>query len=97
MSSLSIRKGTSQQRDPVEAARELHAAIFQPDLKLAVFYCAADFDLPALAKALHAQFGDVNLVGCTTAGTCVAGGVVTKTTPGHTAGAVAGALLARHQ
>ncbi len=86
MSSLSIRKGTSQQRDPVEAARELHAAIFQPDLKLAVFYCAADFDLPALAKALHAQFGDVNLVGCTTAG---------EITPqGYLAGALTGFSLA---
>lgn len=86
MSSLSIRKGTSQQRDPVAAARELHAAIFQPDLKFAVFYCAADFDLPALAKALHAQFGDVNLVGCTTAG---------EITPqGYLAGALTGFSLA---
>lgn len=68
MSKLSIRKGTSQQRDPVRAAEELHAAIWQPDLKLAVFYCAADYDLPALAAALHQRFGDVNLVGCTTAG-----------------------------
>jgi hypothetical protein len=66
--SISIRKGTSQNRNPAEAARELHAAIHQPDLKLAVFYCAADYDLPALAAALHAQFGDVNLIGCTTAG-----------------------------
>ncbi len=86
MSSLSIRKGTSQQRDPVAAARELHAAIYQPDLKLAVFYCAADFDLPALAKALHQQFGDVNLVGCTTAG---------EITPqGYLAGALTGFSLA---
>jgi hypothetical protein len=86
MSSLSIRKGTSQQRDPVAAARELHAAIFQPDLKFAVFYCAADFDLPALAQALHAQFGDVNLVGCTTAG---------EITPqGYLAGALTGFSLA---
>jgi hypothetical protein len=86
MSSMSIRKGTSQQRDPVEAARELHAAIYQPDLKLAVFYCAADFDLPALARALRQQFGDVNLVGCTTAG---------EITPqGYLAGALTGFSLA---
>ncbi len=86
MTSLCIRKGTSQQRDPVEAARELHEAIFQPDLKLAVFYCAADFDLPALAVALHARFGDVNLIGCTTAG---------EITPeGYLAGALTGFSLA---
>ncbi|MFO1455975.1 MAG: nitric oxide-sensing protein NosP [Steroidobacteraceae bacterium] len=86
MSKLSIRKGTSQHRDPVQAAEELHAAIWQPDLKLAVFYCAADYDLPALAAALHARFGDVNLVGCTTAG---------EITPqGYLAGALTGFSLA---
>ncbi len=86
MSSLSIRKGTSQQRDPVRAAHELHDAISQPGLQLAVFYCAADYDLPALAQALHAQFGDVNLVGCTTAG---------EITPeGYLAGALTGFSLA---
>jgi hypothetical protein len=65
---MSIRRGTSQDRDPRVAARQLHAALFQPDMKLAVFYCSADYDLPALAQALHAEFGDANLVGCTTAG-----------------------------
>lgn len=86
MSSLSIRKGTSQHRDPELAADELHAAIAQPDLKLGVFYCAPDFDLPALAAALHKRFGDVNLVGCTTAG---------EITPqGYLAGALTGFSLA---
>jgi hypothetical protein len=89
MSSLSIRKGTSQQRDPVEATRELHAAIFQPDLKLAVFYCAADYDLPALAQALHAQFGDVNLVGCTTAGEITPQGYLAGTLTGFSLAAPA--------
>jgi hypothetical protein len=65
---LSIRKGTSQARDPEVAARELHAAIDQPGIKLAVFYVAPDFDLPALATALDARFKGVNLIGCTTAG-----------------------------
>ncbi len=65
---LSLRTGTSQQRDPVLAAQELFASINQPDIKLAVFYCAADFDLPALARALRERFADVNLIGCTTAG-----------------------------
>ncbi len=67
-SSLSIRKGTSQARDPAQAAQDLYAALYQPDIKLAVFYCSADADLPALATELHKRFGDINLIGCTTAG-----------------------------
>jgi hypothetical protein len=86
MSKLSIRKGTTQRRDPEEAAEQLHAAIWQPGIGLAVFYCAADFDLPALAAALHRRFGDVNLVGCTTAG---------EITPqGYLAGSLTGFSLA---
>ena len=65
---LSVRKGMSQARDTDQAAQELFEALNQPDIKLAVFYCAADFDLPALAAALHKRFKDVNLIGCTTAG-----------------------------
>jgi hypothetical protein len=68
MSSLSIRKGTSQSRDPVQAARELYAALKQPGIKFAVFYCPGDIDLPALAAELHRQFNGINLIGCTTAG-----------------------------
>lgn len=68
MTSLSIRRGASSSRDPQQAAAQLHAALDQPDIRLAVFYCAADYDLPALAAALHARFGDINLIGCTSAG-----------------------------
>ena len=67
-SSLSIRKGTSSAHDPVQAARDLYAALYQPDIKLAIFYCTAEADLPALADELHKLFGDINLIGCTTAG-----------------------------
>ncbi len=85
-SSFSLKKGTSVSRDPVQAATDLHRALDQPDIKLAVFYCPADIDLPALAQALHARFGDVNLIGCTTAG---------EITPlGYLAGAVTGFSLA---
>ena len=41
-SSLAIKSGTSQNRDPQQAARELFTAINQPDIKLAIFYCASD-------------------------------------------------------
>lgn len=86
MSSLSIRKGTTQTRDPARAAQELYDALYQPDIKFAVFYCAADFELPALASELHKRFGDINLVGCTTAG---------EITPrGYLAGALTGVSIA---
>ncbi|MDH3459757.1 MAG: FIST C-terminal domain-containing protein [Burkholderiaceae bacterium] len=85
-SPLSIRKGTSQSRDAVQAAQDLYDALDQPGIKLAVFYCASDFDLPALAEALRQRFKDINLIGCTTAG---------EITPqGYLAGALTGFSLA---
>ena len=84
--SLSIRKGTSQSRDAAQAARELHAALDQPDIKFALFYCPADADLPALARELGQLFKGVDLIGCTTAG---------EITPlGYLDGALTGVSLA---
>lgn len=86
MTALSIRKGASQSKDPVVAAAELHAALAQPDIKLAIFYCAPDYPLDALARELHKQFGDIQLIGCTTAG---------EITPqGYLAGSLTGVSLA---
>ncbi len=84
--SLSVRKGTSRHRDPALAAAELFQSLDQPDTKLVVFYCAADFDLPALATHLQRLFGETNVIGCTTAG---------EITPqGYLAGALTGFSLA---
>ena len=83
---LSVRKGTSRSKDPQIAAQELFESLNQPHIKFAVFYCSNDFDLPALAEALHRRFGDVNLIGCTTAG---------EITPqGYLAGALTGFSMA---
>ena len=68
MSGLNLRKGVSKARDPVVAARELHAAIGQPDTSLAIFFCSADLDREALAGELRRLFGSTPLIGCTTAG-----------------------------
>ncbi|MGE3890348.1 MAG: nitric oxide-sensing protein NosP [Steroidobacteraceae bacterium] len=85
-SPLSLRKGVSQQTDARAAAHELFAALDQPDIKLAIFYCSPDYDLPALASALHELFGTVQLIGCTTAG---------EITPqGYLAGSLTGFSLA---
>jgi hypothetical protein len=63
-----IRIGYSREREPRCAARELHAALAQPDACVAVFFCSAEYDLQALGDELAALFGKVRLIGCTTAG-----------------------------
>jgi hypothetical protein len=63
-----IRIGYSRERDPRRAARELHAALAQPDACVAVFFCSAEYDLQALSEELAGLFGKVRLIGCTTAG-----------------------------
>ncbi|HRK95362.1 MAG TPA: nitric oxide-sensing protein NosP [Rhodospirillales bacterium] len=81
-----IRIGYSRERDPARAAAELHSALSQPDACIAVFFCSAEYDLPALGEALAALFGDVRLIGCTTAG---------EITPvGYLDGAIVGFSLA---
>ncbi len=62
------RRGSSVSLDPAVAAEELFRALWQPEIELAIFHCSPHYDLPALARELHARFGDVQLIGCTTAG-----------------------------
>jgi hypothetical protein len=66
--SLSVRQGVSLASDEAEAVRELHAAIYQPDAQLTLFYCSPSYDRDRLAAALREAFGNQVLVGCTTAG-----------------------------
>ncbi len=65
---LRARKGASTLGDARLAARELHAAIGSPDARLVVFYASPDYDLDALGDELSTLFGDLPVVGCTTAG-----------------------------
>ncbi len=65
---LQVKKGASQSLDPQIAARELRAAIDQPDIRFALFYCSPDYDLESLSRSLAEEFGSVPLIGCTTAG-----------------------------
>ncbi len=80
--SLAIRRGASKSPDPDTAARELHAAISTTDPALIVFYCAATYDLDRLGRALHAHFGDVPMIGCTTSGEITPFGYVDGTITG---------------
>ncbi|HEY9104635.1 nitric oxide-sensing protein NosP [Chitinimonas sp.] len=54
--------------DPVAAAQEFHAGVFQPDMELVLFFCSSHYHLPSLAQELNHLFQGVRLVGCTTAG-----------------------------
>lgn len=51
-----------------DVAQDLAQQLFNPDLGFVLFFCSAEYDLPALSKALASYFGDMPLVGCTTAG-----------------------------
>ncbi|NOZ37411.1 MAG: FIST domain containing protein, partial [Gammaproteobacteria bacterium] len=65
---INIRKGVSQSTSPALAARELYDAIYQTDIAFAVFFCSPNYNLDILASELTRHFGDINLIGCTTAG-----------------------------
>jgi hypothetical protein len=64
-----IRRGCSLAQDPVQAARELHAAVCQPNgAGLVVFFCSPSYCLDTLASEFARLFGDTAVIGCTTAG-----------------------------
>ncbi len=63
-----IRRGYSQSLDPATAVAELHAAVAQPDAELVVFFCSVSYDIAALAAEMARAFGQVPVIGCTTAG-----------------------------
>ncbi|MCE9665761.1 FIST C-terminal domain-containing protein [Halomonas sp. M5N1S17] len=64
----SLRVAQSSLRDPERAAQYLASQLLHPDLEGVLFFCSAEYDLPALATALEAHLGGVTLCGCTTAG-----------------------------
>jgi hypothetical protein len=86
---LSVRQGGSLAKNEEEAVRELHAAIFQADSTLNVFYCAPSYDRERIAAALRDAFGHQVVVGCTTAGE------IGPT--GYTVGGLVGASIASEQ
>jgi hypothetical protein len=63
-----IRIGQSCAGEARAAVCEFHEAVDQPDLALVLFFCSDEYDLDAVAAEMAARFGDVPVVGCTTAG-----------------------------
>jgi hypothetical protein len=83
---LSVRRGYSLSRDAAKAAQELYESIYQPDIGLAMFFCSAQYDLDVLAAELHRRFGDIELVGCTSAGEIIPSGYVDRSISGFSLG-----------
>lgn len=63
-----LLRAQSRAIDAIDAVREFHEAVAQPDTALVVFFCSSDYDLDALATEMNRLFAGVQLVGCTTAG-----------------------------
>lgn len=77
-----IRTAHSRATDAREAAREFHAALIQPQTALVIFFCSSQYDLDALADELNRLFGDIPLIGCTTAGEIGPAGYLTHSLSG---------------
>ncbi|KTD32638.1 FIST N domain protein [Legionella moravica] len=69
-----IKTGHSFAKDPRIAAQEFHAAVFQPNMELIIFFCSSHYDLDELANALNSLFPNEHIIGCTTAGEIGPGG-----------------------
>jgi hypothetical protein len=66
--SSALPRGSSQSADEWDAARELHAQVWRPDLEMVLVFISPRYDRQRLANALNALFGETPVVGCTTAG-----------------------------
>ena len=63
-----VRRAQSHATDVLEAVREFHAAVVQPDMALVVFFCSSNYDLNSLGEEMNRLFTGVQVIGCTTAG-----------------------------
>ncbi|WP_317932740.1 nitric oxide-sensing protein NosP [Halioxenophilus sp. WMMB6] len=72
-----IRCGGSKQSDPVLAARELHRDLAMANPACVLFFCCVDYDRERLGRELTALFGDIPVMGCTTAGEILPSGIHT--------------------
>lgn len=63
-----VQRAMTDSHEVARAARALADQLAAPGLGFVLFFCSAEYDLPALADALRDQFPGVELAGCTTAG-----------------------------
>lgn len=83
-------------QDARQAACEFHAAVAQPDMEFAVFFCSSQYDLDALGAEMHRLFAGVRVVGCTTAGEIGPGGYREHSLTGATFSGRAFAAVSGH-
>ncbi len=65
---LPVLNSVSHNLDVEAAAQQLYRDLVVQPLSLVLFFCSSQYDLEALSKALQNRFGEIPLVGCTTAG-----------------------------
>ncbi len=63
-----LRTACSRAEDAVAAAAEVASQLAGPDVAFVLLFCSSHYDLPALAEALTAEFGDIPVAGCTSSG-----------------------------
>ena len=68
--------GVSHAKDPRQAAAEFHRSVWCPDLDSVLFFCSPQYDLTSLGQELARLFGDIHVVGCTTAGEITPSGYI---------------------
>ena len=68
LQALAVTTAYSRAPEARAAAEEFYRAIWRPDLSSVLFFCSARYDLDLLGQALGELFGNIDLVGCTTAG-----------------------------
>lgn len=72
-----VLRGWSDAADPETAAAEIAAALSGPPLAFVLVFLGPRHDRGRTARALHARFGPVPVIGCTTAGEIGPGGYAT--------------------
>ncbi len=77
-----IRRAISVAQAPEVAASQLFEALWQPGCCLVVLFVSPGHDLPKLAHALGALFGETPLAGCTTSGEIGPGGYAQRSIVG---------------
>jgi hypothetical protein len=82
-----IRRAVSHARDPETAAEELFNALALDESCLVLLFVSPEYELDALASAVTDIFGDIRVVGCTTAGEIGADGYYDGTIVGISLGA----------
>lgn len=63
-----VRYGGSDNPNAVEAAQELFNSLLMARPACVIFFCCVDYDREQLSDTLATLFGDVPVLGCTTAG-----------------------------